>query len=259
MIKYFGPLLCLFFLISLPSSSLALEQEEMDALLKLIDARQQYAGDYKALTYIEQKEKNKNDLVYQAVIYRRDKEDKLMILFVKPQAEAGKGYLRIDKNLFMYDPTVGKWERRTDREHIGGTDSRRTDFDESRLSEEYIPAYVKEEKLGQHQVHHLKLTAKKNADTAYPIMHIWIDKKTTNILKQQEYALSGRLMRTVYYPKYEKMYSKSKGMDIFIPKQIRIFDEIEKGNRTIIVLQKIDINPLPANIFTKAWLESKSR
>ncbi len=249
----------MFILAALPFSAQALEQEEMIALLKLIDERQQYPGDYKALTYIEQKEKNKNDLVYQAVIYRRDTEDKLMILFIKPQAEAGKGYLRIDKNFFMYDPTVGKWERRTDREHIGGTDSRRVDFDESRLSEEYSPAYVQEETLGRHQVHHLELTAKNNADTAYPVRHLWIDKETNNILKQQEFALSGRLMRTVYYPNYKKVYSKSKGMDVYIPKQIRIFDEVEKGNRSIIVLQKIDFNPLPANIFTKAWLESKSR
>ena len=37
-------------------------------------------------------------------------------------------------------PTVGKWERRTERERIAGTDSRRADFDESRLAEEYEPA-----------------------------------------------------------------------------------------------------------------------
>ena len=24
--------------------------------------------------------------------------------------QAGKGYLRLDRNLFMYDPTTGKWE-----------------------------------------------------------------------------------------------------------------------------------------------------
>ena len=34
-------------------------------------------------------------------------------------------------------PTVGNWERRTDRERIAGTDSRREDFDQSKLVEEY--------------------------------------------------------------------------------------------------------------------------
>jgi len=173
-----------------PSVSSALNQEEMTTLLKLIDDRQKNSGDHKTLAYIEQKEKNKNDLVYQVVIYRRDAEDKFMILFLEPKSEAGKGYLRLDKNLFMYDPSVGKWERRTERERIGGTDSRRADFDESRLVEEYTPSYAGEEKLGKYTVHHLKLEAKKDADTAYPILHLWIDKATSNTLKLQEYALS---------------------------------------------------------------------
>lgn len=228
-------------------------------LLKELDDRQSNSGDYKALAYVETKEKSKNDLIYQVVVYRRDKDDKLMILFLKPKSEAGKGYLRIDKNMFLYDPTTGKWDRRTERERIAGTDSRRADYDESRLAEEYVGVYEGEEKLGKFKVHHLKLTAKKEADVAFPIMHLWVDQATSNMLKRQEYALSGKLMRTAYYPKWNKMFSSSKGADIYFPKQIRIYDELEKGNQTTIVFQKVDLKTLPANIFTKAWLESKSR
>ena len=59
--------------------------------------------------------------------------------------------------------------------------------------------------------------------------------------------------------KWEKKFSESKGEDIYFPKEIRIYDEIEKGNRSVIVIQKVDLRPLEKNIFTKAWLESKSR
>ncbi|MBW1810993.1 MAG: outer membrane lipoprotein-sorting protein [Deltaproteobacteria bacterium] len=242
-----------------PSLAKDLSQTEVDALIKVLDDRQRNSGDYKALIYLERKETDKNDLIYQLVVYRRDADDKLMMLFLKPKAEAGRGYLRIDKNLFMYDPATGKWDRRTERERIGGTDSRRADYDESRLTEEFDAAYVAEEKLGKFKVYHLKLTAKPDADVAYPVMHVWVDVGTSNMLKSQEHALSGKLMRTSYYPKWEKMFSPSKGADIYFPKQIRIYDEIEKGNRTTIVIQKVDLNSLKANIFTKAWLESKSR
>ena len=237
----------------------AMTKPEMISLLEQLDERQSNSGDYKALAYIEQKERDKTDLVYEAVIYRRDIQDKLMILFTRPKAEAGKGYLRIDKNLFMYDPTVGKWERRTERERIGGTNSQRSDFDESRLAKEFEPTYIGQEKLGKFAVHHLKLEAKKDADVAFPVIEMWIDVKTSNVLKQQERALSGRLMRTSYYPKWNKIYSESKGADIYFPKEIRIFDEIEKGKKTLIVMRKVDLRNLDANIFTKAWLESKSR
>ena len=253
-------LLCIVFIaMSAPAQSAPLDQASMVELLKSIDDRQRNGGDYKALAYIEQREKDKDLMVYESVIYRRDASDQLMILFLRPKSEAGKGYLRKDKNLFIYDPTVGKWERRTERERIGGTDSRRADFDESRLAEEYDPNYVASEKLGKFEVHHLKLTAKKGVDVAYPVVHIWIDKKTSNVLKVQDRALSGRLMRTVYYPKWRRIKSESKGGDVYFPKRILIFDEVEKSNQTQVVMRKIDLNPLPKNIFTKAWLEGQSR
>lgn len=239
--------------------ALALDQAETDKLVKALDERQRNSGDYKSLVYIERKERNKNDVIYEAAIYRRDATDRLVILFQKPKEEAGKGYLRIDKNLFMYDPTVGKWERRTERERIGGTDSRRNDFDESRLAEEYTAKWVGEEKLGQFEVNHLKLTAKEGVDVAFPVLELWLDKATGNLLKQQELALSGKLMRTSYYPKWNKQFSPSKGTEIYFPAEIRIFDEVEKGNRTTVVMRKVELDKLDDSIFTKAWLEAKSR
>ena len=242
-----------------PLNASALEEAEMVKMLKKVDDRQKNNGDYKSLVYIERKERQKETVVFEAAVYRRDEKDKLMILFLKPKAEAGKGYLRLNKNLFMYDPTVGRWERRTERERIGGTDSRRKDFDQSRLAEEFTPAYVGDDKLGRFEAHRLKLTVKPDVDVAYPVIHMWLDKKTGNVLKFQEEALSGRLMRTTYYPKWNRLYSESKGEHVYFPKQINIYDEVEKGNSTLIVIRKVDLNSLPENIFTKAWLESKSR
>jgi Outer membrane lipoprotein-sorting protein len=236
-----------------------LTPKEMIQSLQLIDDRQFNSGDYKALAFVEQKQQGKTDLIYELLIFRRDKEDKLMMLFTKPKAEAGKGYLKVDKNLFMYDPTVGKWERRTERERIGGTDSQRSDYDESHYARDFTPSYVGVEKLGKFDVTHLRLNAKPEADVAYPVVDVWIDKATGNLLKAQQHALSGRLMRSSYYPEWRKMYSESKKDSIYFPRQIRIYDEVQKGNSTIVVLQDVELNALPVNIFTKAWLESKSR
>ena len=120
----------------------------MVELLKQVDERQRNNGDWRANAYIEQKEKDKVDVVYETLYFRRSQDQKFMILFTKPKSSAGQGYLRIEQNLWFYDPSVGKWERRTERERIGGTNSRRSDFDESRLAEEYDPTDEGEEKLG---------------------------------------------------------------------------------------------------------------
>ncbi len=257
--NFYSSLFVLAGLMATAAPAQALDQEAVDAIVTRLDVRQRSTGDYKALVYIEQKERGKNDLLYQAVFYRRDEDDKLMILFLKPKSETGKGYLRLDKNMFMYDPSVGKWERRTERERIMGTDSRRGDFDESRLADEYSARFVKNTKLGKRKVHQLQMKAKKGQDVAYPTLKLWVDQTSGNLLKRQDFALSGRLMRTTYYPKWKKVFSEDKGAEVYYPEEIHIYDEIEKGNRTTMALTEVDLRPLSANIFTKAWLESKSR
>jgi hypothetical protein len=242
-----------------PAAQAQMTPEAMNSLLREIDDRQRNSGDYKSVVYLEQKEKDKMDAVREALVYRRDADDKLMILFSKPKSEQGKGYLRLEKNLWFYDPNVGKWERRTERERIAGTDSRRADFDESRLAEEYDPTYEGEEKLGAFTVHRISLKAKPNVDVAYPLLKLWVDKATSNVLKRQEFALSGKLMRTAYYPKWQKLYSESKKADVWYPQEMRFYDEVEKANSTVVLIKTVDLRPLEANIFTKAWLEAKSR
>ena len=251
-------LFCLLFTTPARGAPLA-SQDAVVQVLRTIDDRQRNSGDYKSLAYLEQKEKDKTDIAREALIYRRDEDEKLMILFTKPKGEAGKGYIRLDKNLWSYDPGTGKWDRRTERERIAGTDSRRADFDQSKLAEEYDAVFKGEGKLGQVDIWELELKVKPNTDVAFPVVKLWVDQGSGNVLKRQEFALSGRLMRTLYYPRWQKLYSESKKAEVWYPGEIRIYDEVEKENSTIVVMKSVDLRPLEANIFTKAWLEAKSR
>jgi outer membrane lipoprotein-sorting protein len=237
----------------------ALSPQEALDLVKLVDDRQRNSGDYTALCFVKETERKLEPKLYQTLVYRRDADDKFMLLFTKPKEESGKGYLKIDKNLWLFDPSTGKWERKTERERLGGTNSRRADFDESRLSEEYSIVYEGEGALGTFKVHKLKLTAKPGIDVAYPVLGLWVDQAEKNLLKREEYSLSGKLMRTTFYPKWAKKFSESKKADVWIPEEMRIFDEIEKGNSTVILIKETDLKPLQSNIFTKAWIESKSK
>jgi len=246
-------------LLAVPRASLALGQEETDKVIRTIDERERNSGDWKALVYMEAKEKDKTDVVYELMVYRRDKERKLLFLFLEPKTEQGKGYLRIDKNLWFYDPRVGRWERRTERERIGGTDTRRGDLDESRLAEEFTARWEQDEKLGKYDVHRILLTARPDVDVAFPTLRLWVDQATGNVLKRQEMALSGRLMRTAYYPRWRKVWSESKKADVWYAEEMRFYDEVEKANQTLVLIKSIDLRPLDPNLFTKAWLESKSR
>jgi hypothetical protein len=103
------------------------------------------------------------------------------------------------------------------------------------------------------------LAVKPGVDVAFPLVKLWVDRATLNILKRQEFALSKRLMRTAYYPRWKKIWSESKKGDVWFPEEMRFFDEVEKGNSTLVLIKEIDLRPLEPNLFTKAWLEARSR
>jgi hypothetical protein len=241
------------------SAALALTPGEVDKMVKTIDERQRNFGDFQGIAFIEQKEKGKSDKVFELSVYRRDSSDKMILLFLKPTTEAGKGYLKIESNLFFYDPKVGKWERRTERERIGGTAASRSDFDASRYSQDYKAEFQKMEKLGKFDAALVKLTAKPDLDVSAAVIHLWIDTESGNMLKEQRFSASGKLLRTAFYPKWNKTFSSSKKSDVFFPQEVRIFDEVEKGNQTLVVMRQVKLDPLDENLFTKAWMESKSR
>jgi outer membrane lipoprotein-sorting protein len=237
----------------------ALSKAELSTLLSTLDERQRSDGDWQSNTYVEQHESGKATNVYDAVVMRRSKDKRFVMLFTKPKTSAGQGYLRVDDNLWFYDPSVGRWDRKTERERIGGTSSRRADFDESRLSQEYDPEDSGTEQIGSIKTQVLTLHAKPGLDLPSPVMRLWVDTINNNPVKRQELALSGKLLRTIYYAKWKKEYSPSKKGDTWYASEIRIYDEVEKQNTTLILVDNVVLTPLPDNLFTKAWLESKSR
>ena len=167
--------------------------------------------------------------------------------------------MRIDKNLFLYDPSVGKWERRTERERLANTETRRQDLDASHLSRDFSATYNGLEKLGKVDAHKIDLKVKSGVETPYPAVRIWASAADGNLMKQQDFAESGKLMRTIYYPAWGKVFDKKKNGEVYYPTEIRIFDEVEKGNSSIVRITKVFLEALDPNIFTKAWIESQSR
>ena len=93
---------------------------------------------------------------------------------------------------------------------------------------------------------------------AWPVLELEVDQASGNILKRLEFALSGKLMRRSLYPKWLKI-KDPKGKEVWYAEQMFFYDEVEKGNESIVKIKSVDLSSLAANMFTKAWLESKSR
>jgi outer membrane lipoprotein-sorting protein len=236
----------------------ALTQEQMVQILERLDKQSRNTTDYRAVVLAELT-RDKESTIRELQLFRRDREDKLMLLITAPKTEAGKGYLSEGTNFWVYEPALGRWERRTVREAIGGTEGRRGDFDQTRWARQYVPTYAGREKLGKFEADVIQLKVKSGEDVAYPVMKLWVDKATSNVLKREEYSESGKLLRRVLLPRWRKVRAAGSTEDFWYPEQTVIFDELERGNWTRFTVKAVDLRPLSANVFTKAWLEGKSR
>jgi hypothetical protein len=63
-----------------------LDKPAMVQLLAHIDDRQKNQGDWRSSAYMEQKERDKADVVYEMSFFRRSEDRRLMIVFQKPKA-----------------------------------------------------------------------------------------------------------------------------------------------------------------------------
>ena len=226
-----------------------------------MDEAQRRGGYIKAVFTMVRKEKDKPDVAREGLMYGRDekKDLKLLILFTRPKTEQGSGYLRLDNNLWSYDPRVGRWERRTDRDRIAGSDSVREDYEAPQYTQRYDVTYEGDAAVGSFTTHKLLLKAKAGTTVTFPMKRLWVDVKTRNVVMIEDYALSGRLMRTAYYPKWLKGYSESKKGDVWFPQQMIFEDKMEQNTRTLVTVQGMELGPIEPNVFTKAFLEGKSR
>ncbi|TVQ17699.1 MAG: outer membrane lipoprotein-sorting protein, partial [Spirochaetaceae bacterium] len=187
----------------------------------------------------------------QARLFRRDRTNQFLILILQPDVQRGQGYLQIDDNVWFYDPDSRRFERTTIRDNIQGSDAQNADLSQRNLSANYDVVAWEEGRLGSFDVYILDLQAR-TTDVAYDRLRIWVRRDQTIVLKQEDYSVSGRLMRTSLFPRYTRVG------DRLLPQQILIIDELNQGQRTQLTMSDATIRAIPDSVFTKSYLERVS-
>jgi len=231
----------------------ALTVQEAQEKLSVIDEQSNFENlDFSAvMTMItEDAEKGIEKNVIQQ--FRRDSDDKFLMLFQEPVIQKGQGYLMIDNNLWFYDPESRKFAHTSMKDSFGDSDARNSDFGEAYLAEDFTVTAVEEGKLGKYDVYIIDLQAKNN-EVTYPARKIWVTKNSSLILKSEDFSETGRLMRTSLYPSYAKVGDK------FMPTRMIFTDELIEGNKTQISITDLSTKDLPDTLFTKAYVERVNR
>ncbi|TFH03849.1 MAG: outer membrane lipoprotein-sorting protein [Spirochaetales bacterium] len=228
---------------------LVAQQPDFDQMLRDLDQQTTFGdGDFSAVYTIISERPGEEREVTQARLFRRDQNDQFLILILQPEVQRGQGYLQVDKNVWFYDPESRKFERTTIRENIQGSDAQNADLDQSSYSEDYSVTSWEEGRLGSYDVYILDLEAT-NSGVAYDRVRLWVRKTESIVLKQEDYSVNGRLMRTSLYPRYERVGSK------LMAKQVLIVDELNPGERTQLTMTEATTQQIPDSVFSKAYLE----
>ena len=235
--------------LALIGASLSAQTPDFDAMLEELDQLTTFGdGDFSAVYTIISEVPGEEREVTQARLFRRDANDQFLILILQPEVQRGQGYLQVDDNVWFYDPESRKFERTTIRENIQGSDAQNADLDQNSFSEDYDVVGWEEGRLGNFDVWILDLEAT-SSDVAYETVKLWVRRDVSIILKQEDYSVSGRLMRTSLYPRYERVGDK------LLPKQVLIIDALNEGERTQLTMSEATTQSIPDSVFSKAYLE----
>ncbi|WP_257454349.1 outer membrane lipoprotein-sorting protein [Archangium lipolyticum] len=226
-------------------------------LLGLIDKRMSFTSDYKGTVRMREIRKDGVERALEMLVYRRDKTKDLLFVLTQPRSMAGGGYLRVDMNLWEYNPLVGQWQRSTRRANIASTITCESDFDRSRLNEDYTAKDDGVESVDGTSYRKLLLTARPGVDITFPMLRIWVD-PDNNIVKRIGYSPSGRVLRTDIIRSYQRLKDPSSGELVYHYKEVLEFEE-EEGTKIVVHYDDVELAPLSPNIFTKAWLEGRNR
>ena len=209
-------------------------------------------SDYSCMLTVVSEKTGEQPNIQQAQMFRRDKDAKAVILILKPEVLRGQGYLQTDDNLWFYDPESRKFAHTTMKDNFQDTDAKQSDFRPQSLERHYKVTADSEGELGKFKVHILDLEASSD-EAVYPRMRLWVRQDNSLLLKAENYGLSGRLMRTAYYPSYIKLGTR------YTASKMLFVDELRPGEKTQVTIKDALLSPIPDSVFTKSYIERVNR
>jgi outer membrane lipoprotein-sorting protein len=233
---------------------------DFKAMLKTVDGLVSFMDtDFSAEYAIVLDKPGESRSVTDAVMFRRDKDEKYLILILEPTSDKGKGYLKIGQSLWLYDPLSRRFTFTSSKERFQNSNARNSDFTRSNFAGDYDIVSGHREALGRFNCWVIDLKAN-NDGVSFPKTKIWVSDDNL-VRKTEDYSLSGQLMRTTAIPTYQKVGNR------FLPVTMLIVDNLRgktingklENERTQITITKPSLSTLPDSIFTQAYLEKVSK
>jgi len=231
-----------------------------DPLLVAIDAKASFKGtDFAAQYTVVQKKANQGESSTTLAVFRRDSEDKYVLVVLEPVADRGKGVLKIGNNLWKYDPASKRFEVSSAKDRLQNSSVRFSDFSASTFAKDYTVVAKGSEKLGATLCTVLTLEAV--SDTVpFARVKIWVSADHL-IRMREDYSLSGQLLRTTAIPSYAKSgnYSVPNGIVVVDQLSGKDGEAAREFERTLVSIKSPQFGKQDDLTFSQAYIEKLSR
>lgn len=172
--------------------------------------------------------------------------------YLAPPRDKGTKMLKLGDQLWTYSPSTDRTiliSGHMLRQSVMGSDLSYEDMmEDPMLQNTYNAKIVDQDTISNRQIWILELKAKKK-DASYDKRKIWVDKERFITLKENLYAKSGKLLKTIEI--YEVMNVDGR----WIPKSALYKDVLKEGEGTKMIVESIEFNEnIPDHIFSKASL-----
>lgn len=172
--------------------------------------------------------------------------------YLSPPREKGTKMLKLGDELWIYSPSTDRIIKIAGhmlRQSLMGSDVSYEDYmEDPKLTNIYESILIGEGKIDDRNCYILELTAKKE-EVAYHSRKMWVDKERYLPLREERYAKSGKLLKSLVIDEVFKVGER------WYPKKMTFKDELKQGSGTEFVIDSIEFNAkIPDHIFSKASL-----
>jgi outer membrane lipoprotein-sorting protein len=170
--------------------------------------------------------------------------DRVVALFLLPASDKGRATLRLEDNMWLYMPDVGRPIRITSLQSVTGSIFNNADI----LRIDYTAEYNVEAAEEQKNAILLSLKAK-TGEVAYDRLKMWVDKQQLLPVTIEAYAASGLLLKTLRFKDV-----KDFGGGIRRPATIETDSPLYKGYKSVMLWSGLKKASFPDEVFTLNYL-----
>jgi len=195
---------------------------------------------YKKLINIEPDGSKKEFVLYTV----KKGKDKVAAMFISPASEKGRSTLRLDENMWLYIPNVGRPIRITSLQSVVGGVFNNADI----LRLDYTSEYNVEQVEDKGDEYFLHLKAKTNT-VAYDKLKMWVNKDSLLPTKIESLTETSMLIKTLHFKQV-----KDFGGGVVRPSVIETDSPLYKGYRSIMIFAKVKEREFKDEVFTLTFM-----